>query len=54
MISYEMDSNRFSYIGFFFYSSQQVTAVLGTDFPLQYFSWFIDNVYPSCSASEYR
>ena len=34
--------------------SKQVTAVLGTDLPLQYFSWFIDNVFPSCSASEYR
>ncbi|CAC5416937.1 unnamed protein product [Mytilus coruscus] len=35
-------------------NSKQVTAVVGTDFPLQYFSWFIDQVYPSCSLSEYR
>ncbi|XP_052072393.1 VWFA and cache domain-containing protein 1-like [Mytilus californianus] len=35
-------------------NSKQVTAVVGTDFPLQYFSWFIDQVYPSCSLPEYR
>ncbi|XP_063448509.1 VWFA and cache domain-containing protein 1-like [Mytilus trossulus] len=34
--------------------SKQVAAVVGTDFPLQYFSWFIDQVYPSCSMLAYR
>lgn len=34
-------------------NSKQVTAVVGTDFPLQYFSWFIEQVYPSCF-SKYR
>ncbi|XP_076108895.1 VWFA and cache domain-containing protein 1-like [Mytilus galloprovincialis] len=34
-------------------NSKQVTAVVGTDFPLQYFSWFIEQVYPSC-LSKYR
>ncbi|XP_052072380.1 VWFA and cache domain-containing protein 1-like isoform X9 [Mytilus californianus] len=34
--------------------SNQVTAVVGTDFPLQYFSYFIDNIYPVCTTKDFK
>ncbi|VDI64280.1 Hypothetical predicted protein [Mytilus galloprovincialis] len=34
--------------------SNQVTAVVGADFPLQYFSYFIDNIYPMCTTKDFK
>ncbi|CAG2218748.1 unnamed protein product [Mytilus edulis] len=34
--------------------SNQVTAVVGADFPLQYFSYFIDNIYPVCTTKDFK
>ena len=35
-------------------NSKQIAAVVGSDFPLQYFHWFLDQIYPSCSSHIYR